>query len=313
MTAEAEVAVWVGAYAAQADALKDSTAAAAEAAWVGFEQWYNPVLLAAMAKEMSELSTAAQDTMSGLASEFTSQVIATIAATVVIPQPRTPRVPIRNGVDMRLVHHRPAEAYKKAIATGSTHAEALVKAGLRAKGLAFTDLSLQARGAQQAVLARAGITTFRRVIRPELSKTGTCGMCIVAADRIYNTGDLMPIHPPSCNCVVMPIIGDNDPGRSLNREDLGQLYEDAGSNKADDLRRTRYTVNQHGEFGPTLTKSGDNFRGPDKVALEDDPERAARMLAKTLPVLAQLEADGGPAGPLAYQRDLVAKLRRIVG
>ena len=45
----------------------------------------------------------------------------------------------------------------------------------------------------------------------------------------------------------------------------------------------------------------------------NDPERAARMLAQTLPVLERLEAAGGPAGPLAYQRDLVAKLRRIVG
>lgn len=313
MAAEAEAAAWVGAYAVEADALKDATAATAETAWLAFENWYSPVAVAAMAKEMAELSKAAQDAVAGLATEFVTQTIAATAAALVIPAPRNLQVPIRNGVDLRLVHHRPAEAYKKAIATGSTHAEALVKVGIRAKGLAFTDLSLQARGAQQAILARAGITTYRRVIRPELSKTGTCGMCIVAADRIYNTGDLMPLHPPSCNCIVMPIIGDNDPGRSLNREDLDQLYAEAGSNKADDLRRTRYTVNQHGEFGPTLTKSGDNFRGPDKVALEDDPERAARMLAKTLPVLAQLEADGGPAGPLAYQRDLVAKLRRIVG
>ena len=311
MSAEAEVAVWVAAYAAQADALKESTAAVAEAAWLAFEEWYNPVLLAAMAKEMSELSTAAQDTMAGLATEFMGQVVAATAGTIVIPQPRTLRVPIRNGVDLRLVHYRSAEAYKRAIATGSTHEEALVKAGIRARGIAFTDLSLQARGAQQAVLARAGITTFRRVIRPELSKTGTCGMCIVAADRIYSTGELMPIHPPSCNCIVMPIIGDNDPGRSLNREDLDQLYADAGSNRREDLARTRYQVNEHGEFGPTLTMAKDKFRGPDKVALEDDPDRAARMLKATLPVLERLEAAGGPAGPLAYQRELVARLRAI--
>jgi hypothetical protein len=250
--------------------------------------------------------------VAGLAAEYMTQVVSATAS-IVIPQPRSIRSEIRNGVDMRLVHHRPAEAYKKAIATGSDHAEALVKAGMRARGLAFTDLSLQARNTQQAILDLAGISTYRRVIRPELSKTGTCGMCIVAADQVYNTGDLMPLHPPSCNCVVMPIIGDNDPGKQLNREDLDQLYADAGGNRFADLSRTRYTVNQHGEFGPTLTKAGDNFRGPNKVALEDDPDRAARMLAQTLPVLERLEAAGGPAGPLAYQRDLVAKLRRIVG
>lgn len=312
MAPEAEAAVWVAAYAAQADALKESTAAVAEAAWLSFEGWYNPVLVAALAKEMSDLSTTAQDAVAGLAAEYMTQTIGGLAG-IVIPQPRSLRTPIRGGVDLRLVHHRPAEAYKKAIATGSTHDEALVKSGIRARGLAFTDLSLQARNAQQATLDRAGITTFRRVIRPELSKTGTCGLCIVAADQVYNTGDLMPLHPPSCNCAVMPIIGDNDPGKQMNREDLDQLYRDAGSNRADDLRKTRYQVNEHGEFGPTLTKAGDNFRGPDKVALEDDPERAARMLAQVLPVLERLEAAGGPAGPLAYQRDLVAKLRRIVG
>lgn len=312
MAAEAEAAAWVTAYAAQADALKEATAATTEAAWLSFDGWYNPVLVAALAKEMAEMSSAAQDTVAGLAAEYMTQTAGAIAG-IVIPQPRSVRSEIRNGAPLRLVHHRPAEAYKKAVATGSTHAEALVKAGIRARGLAFTDLSLQARNAQQAILDLAGITTFRRVIRPELSKTGTCGMCIVAADQIYHSGDLMPLHPPSCNCVTMPIIGDQDPGRQMNREDLDQLYADAGSNRADDLRKTRYTVNQHGEFGPVLTKAGDHFRGPDKVALENDPERAARMLAQTLPVLERLEAAGGPAGPLAYQRDLVAKLRRIVG
>lgn len=310
---EAETAAWLASYAVSADELKEATAATVEGAWLSFENWYNPVLVAALAREMAAASTAAQDTVAGLAAEYMTQAIAATGATIVIPQPRRLSVPVRNGVDLRLVHHRPAEAYKKAIATGSTHDEALVKAGIRARGLAFTDLSLQARSAQQRILEMAGITTFRRVIRPELSKTGTCGMCIVAADQVYHSGDLMPLHPPSCNCAVMPIIGDNDPGKQLNREDLDQLYADAGSNRAEDLRRTRYAVNEHGEFGPTLTKADDNFRGPDKVALEDDPERAARMLEKTLPVLARLEAAGGPAGPLGYQRDLVAKLRRIVG
>lgn len=312
MAAEAEAAAWVTAYAAQADALKEATAQTAEAAWLSFDGWYNAALVAALAKEMSELSSAAQDTIAGLAAEYMTQTAGAVAG-IVIPQPRSVRSEIRNGAPLRLVHHRPAEAYKKAVATGSTHAEALVKAGIRARGLAFTDLSLQARNAQQTILDLAGITTFRRVIRPELSKTGTCGMCIVAADQIYHSGDLMPLHPPWCNCVTMPIIGDQDPGRQMNREDLDQLYADAGSNRADDLRKTRYTVNQHGEFGPVLTKAGDHFRGPDKVALENDPDRAARMLAQTLPVLERLEAAGGPAGPLAYQRDLVAKLRRIVG
>jgi hypothetical protein len=311
MAAEAEAAIWVAEFSAAAEELKTATATTTQAAWLAFEEWYDPIVVAAMATEMANLSTAAQQAAAGLTAQYATQVVAATAATIVIPQPRSPFMRIRNGVSLALVHSRPAEAYKKAIATGSTHAEALVKAGIRAAGLALTDLSLQEREVQREILTRAGITQYRRVIRPELSKTGTCGLCIVAADRIYSTGDLMPLHPPSCKCVTMPIIGDNDPGQSLNREDLDQLYADAGSNKADDLRRTRYVVNQHGEHGPVLSKEGDHFRGPDKVALEDDPERAARMLDQVLPVLARLEAAGGPAGPLTYQRKLAARLRRI--
>lgn len=309
--ATAEIAAWLEQFSAASEQLKANAAAVAEAAWLSFDGWYDEVLLAAMAKEMSDLSTAAQQTASGLAGQYAAQAIAATIGAGLAPQPRIPPLPIRNNVPLRLVHYRPAEAYKKAIATGATHAEALVLAGIRAAGLAYTDLSLQERETQRAVLQQAGITQYRRVIRPELSETGTCGLCVAAADRIYSTGELMPIHPPSCKCVTMPIVGDNDPGRSLNEADLKALYAAAGSTSASDLSNTRYKVNQHGEHGPVLTKDGHAFRGPDRVALENDPERAARMLTQTLPVLARLEAAGGPAGPLAYQRDLVARLRRI--
>lgn len=308
-----EAAVWLESFSAASEELKQATAAAASEAWLGFDQWYSAAAVAAMAAESADSSFAAQQVAAGLAQQYTANVVAAIQQTVMPAQPQRPWQEIRNGVNMRLVHHRPAVAYKKAISTGSSHVEALRLAGVRAADLMYTDLMLEERAAEQAFLRELGISTYRRVIRPELSKTGTCGLCIVAADQVYKTGDLMPLHPPSCKCVVMPIIGDQDPGHQMNREDLDQLYADAGSSKAEDLRRTRYTVHQHGEHGPVLTKEGDAFRGPDRVALEDDPERAARMLEATLPTLERLEAAGGPAGPLAYQRELVARLRRIVG
>jgi hypothetical protein len=46
--------------------------------------------------------------------------------------------------------------------------------------------------------AAEDVTGYRRVIHPELSKSGTCGLCVAAADRIYYVDDLMPIHT---NCV----------------------------------------------------------------------------------------------------------------
>jgi hypothetical protein len=149
------------------------------------------------------------------------------------------------------------------------------------------------------------------VLRPELSDDGACGLCIVAADRVYTVGTLMPIHPPTCRCQTMPIVGDLDPGYSLNRADLERLYADAGSTNAEELRRTRYRVDMHGEHGPVFSRQGDAFRGPDQVPLENDPARARRMLDKAMPVLDRMERHGDTPA-LAYQRDLVARLRRIV-
>ena len=95
------------------------------------------------------------------------------------------------------------------------------------------------------------IIGYRRVIRPELSKSGTCGLCVAASDREYKRGDLLPLHD-RCKCIVLPIIADIDPGVRLNQDDLDRLKADAGSNSAKDLKRTRYRVDEHGEIGPYL-------------------------------------------------------------
>lgn len=314
---EAAVATEVARYAASAEAVKVQAEAAIAGLWASAENFYNPTLVAALAAEAADLSTAGQQTVIGATQEFVTSTLGLISGTRRPPLPRVTLPPIRNGQGLPLVHTRAAERYKRAVATGKSHEDALALATGRAAGLARTDLTLVQRNAQREVMRALGVRQYRRVVRPELSKTGSCGLCIVAADRVYNSDELMPIHPPSCKCITMPIIGDNDPGRSLNREDLDKLYAEAGSNKAADLRRTRYQVNQHGEYGPVLTRQGDSFRGPSKVALEDDPERAERMLKAILPVLDSLKERAAKgenvSGPLAYQIELVARLRAIVG
>lgn len=70
-------------------------------------------------------------------------------------------------------------------------------------------------------------TRYRRVVHPELSKGGACGLCIVASTQIYTRPDLKPIHD-RCHCDVLPIVGEVDPGHALNGLDLGSLYEAAG-------------------------------------------------------------------------------------
>lgn len=308
----AEAQILVMQYAAANEQLKTAAANSARSAWISFDGWYDMAAVGALAAQSASASNAAQDAVTGLSQQYVAAMVASLrAARITIP--RVGREALRNGADLTQVHMRAASAYKTAIATGADHATALDRAVRRAEGLIRTDMSLTARDIQRGVMDALGVTGYRRVVHPELSKTGTCGLCIVAADRIYKSSELMPLHPPSCECTTAPIIGDSDPGHSLNRQDLDRFYAEAGSNKAEDLRQTRYRVDEHGEYGPYLSKAENAFRGPAQVSLANDPERAARMLKATLPVLARLEAAGGPEGPLAYQRGLVERLRQIVG
>lgn len=58
----------------------------------------------------------------------------------------------------------------------------------------------------------------------------------------------------NCECTVLPIVGQLDPGSGLNNLDLNSLYAHAGdSTNRVDLKRTRYKIDQHGELGPVLT------------------------------------------------------------
>lgn len=98
---------------------------------------------------------------------------------------------------------------------------------------------------------RSKVLSYRRVLHPELSKSGSCGLCIVAADRWYSTSELLPIHD-NCHCGVAPAGDDSDPGFQLNRDDLQRLYSQAGGNRAKDLANVRVKSFNHGELGPVL-------------------------------------------------------------
>lgn len=118
-----------------------------------------------------------------------------------------------------------------------------------------------------AVAAHKGekgkVIGFRRVIRPELSATGTCGLCVVAATNWYTVDALKPIHN-LCKCVTLPVVKGEDPGFGWNQEDLrknlDQMYGAAGgSTSGKKLKRIRVKITEHGELGPILeyrAKSG---------------------------------------------------------
>lgn len=89
------------------------------------------------------------------------------------------------------------------------------------------------RASTDATLGRyrgSKVLEYRRVLHPELSRSGSCGLCIAAADRWYSTAALLPLHA-NCKCGVAPAGSDYDPGFQLNSDDLKKLYEQAGGTR----------------------------------------------------------------------------------
>ncbi|TGB37883.1 hypothetical protein [Mycolicibacterium peregrinum] len=234
------------------------------------------------------------------------------------------------------VFKRPAAVYRYAKSKGATDVQAQALAGQRIDDLVDDNLMLAQRLAQQQVLAAAAepvnldgrpkaktkIIGYRRVIHPELSYGGTCGMCIAASDRIYYVAELLPIHA-HCKCTIAAITEDYDPADDLNAVDLNQLYKDAGGTSVAHLKRTRYKVDQHGELGsvmvpkskykPQTTKSKVRVGG---TALLDDQPAQAEVAKQQLRVLednlARMRSEGEPedSSKIAYHEKLIAKLRK---
>lgn len=167
----------------------------------------------------------------------------------------------RSGVTPLDVYSRPAEQFVYALSQGTSVDESRRIAATRLTGLAEQDVKLAERDeASRVYRAVKEVIGYRRIIHPELSKSGTCGLCIVASQRFYHAGDLLPLHGPSCNCDTLPVVDGDDPGFRLNDDDLKRIYAAAGSNAAEDLQNTRISINEHGELGPVLVKQGDHFK-----------------------------------------------------
>ncbi|OCB57647.1 hypothetical protein A5677_16920 [Mycobacterium malmoense] len=172
------------------------------------------------------------------------------------------------------VFERAAETYRYERSIGTDHATANDKAEQRIASIVDNNMILSARLAEQQTLVRVAelderVIGYRRVIHPELSKGGVCGLCVAAADRVYHVKELKAIHA-HCKCTIAPVTTAHDPGFTLNQDDLDKLYahstevapmETVGgrerkalgtSGKA--LKRTRYQIVHHDELGPVLTR-----------------------------------------------------------
>lgn len=154
------------------------------------------------------------------------------------------------------VWERPVKEYRNARNSGDSHQEAMLKTLARVRQLADADVRMANRERAARVYEAAspqGVIGYRRIIHPELSRTGTCGLCLVAADRLYSTKELYPLHD-NCKCETLPVTNTSDPGLKLNREDLDYIYKVAGGNTASKLSNIRIAEYVSGERGPTLAR-----------------------------------------------------------
>ena len=164
-----------------------------------------------------------------------------------------PRYGLRKGIDPVDEWVRLGVQYRYERSVGAPHENAIKKVLDRADVMSQYDINLANRIQWfESMLHSPLAVGYRRVVRPYLSDGGTCGMCLVAADRVYSRHTLLPIHA-RCKCTVVPVLRTGeDIGSSLNNLDLGDLYEQAGGQQAESLKRTRYKIVDHGELGPQL-------------------------------------------------------------
>lgn len=244
---------------------------------------YDPVQVQAMAEKFAAASAAAERKRAAVAAKSTSLMLAQMGERVRVVSADVSD--LRGGVDPAEVWSRPMKEYRYQVSLGKSPADALQAAIDRAHVIGGDNLLLANRKAAQDVLQQLSkVIGYRRVIHPEMSKGGSCGLCIAASDRKYRVEDLMPIHA-NCECTVAPIFKGSDPGDTLNGVDLAQLYKDAGNTTdAAKLKFTRYQVNDHGELGPVLVKKGANFRDTSDVQADlgkPKAETPVNLAAKT--------------------------------
>lgn len=176
---------------------------------------------------------------------------------------------IRGGVPEEEVYSRPFKAVWAALGNGHDIREAIQMGADRLRQLVETDIQLShTHTARNIISTRKDVVGFRRV------PTGayTCALCMVASTQRYRKLDLMPIHP-GCDCRVAPIILEDTIPRVVDRETLDRIHEAIAKQfgiSVRDARQIDYRkillVENHGEYGPTLTVAKHKFTGPNDLS-----------------------------------------------
>lgn len=252
--------------------LAASAATYARNAVASFEGWYDTAAITALTKRIVNYVEATQRQTAAVTDAYLARAATLLRGKSVNPVGSVNVATLRTGTTHAGAYGRLADQYRWQISKHEAPAQVLEDVKQRAAVMAETDTDLAFRAQAKKFMVVHQVTGYRRIVQPELSRGGSCGLCIAASTRVYHRANLLPLHG-RCKCTVLPIINSVDPGRVLNKNALGQLYKAAGSTGARDLKKVRYTIHEHGELGPVLGMHGQNFTGP--ADIEHDLTHAA--------------------------------------
>lgn len=259
---QAELAALVAAYGVAVKRVEDLTVEQVKKLFARLaELWFTPGAVSPVVREVADVVRDQQSHVADLTGEYLSNVFEVMELNISSRTLQKPIVlqPRLRGIDELIEWERPARDARVARLLGLDEFEANEKALKRAERQARMDSLLARRSAEQQ---RWGLSEeiigYRRILHPELTQSGPCGLCVAASTRMYHKSDLKPLHN-GCACSSLPVTNSKDPGLDMNEKDLraflDSIYGEAGSARRDDLQRVRFDVLPHGELGPVLVRS----------------------------------------------------------
>lgn len=233
-----------------------------------------------MAVDVTRYVEAAQHRMGALTDLYLARVLTEMSgerqALVGVSAAEASTVALR-GVPGADVYKRPGATLWTALREGEGLDSALGKGKERLRKIAATNMQLAKTHTALRVMLDSPkkVQGYRRV----LIGSTNCALCIVASTARYHRGDLQPIHP-GCDCSVLPMWGDKDPGWVIDNDQLANVHDtierELGGHS--DAARTFTTAEgeaiayrdilvtrQHGEIGPVLTDRRRPFKGPSDI------------------------------------------------
>lgn len=214
-------------------AIRDRTVTVMERLWERFGG--DPSTVAA-----DRFAQAAVPVLEGATASGAAAAVAYVPMYVAAATGTAPVDPVRidsrwvtpRGLSSVEVLAKPFVTMRVALAEGRDIATASELGRQRLVQIAATDPMLAARAASSAAMeADRRVVGYRRVTDGQ-----ACPFCRLAATQRYRVGELMGLHV-KCGCTVAAIVGDVDPGRVLDREELRRLKADG---VVDEISLRRY-------------------------------------------------------------------------